>query len=49
MIQKTLQYLADKTIVRLGATSDDDMFQFYYEFGIWLDNFAINYFGIYLD
>lgn len=49
MIRKILQYLADKTIVSLGKETDDDMFQFHYEFGIWLDNFAVNYFNIYLE
>lgn len=48
MKEKALQYLADKIIVKLQNTTDDDMFQFYYEIGIWLDNVAINYFNIFL-
>lgn len=44
-----LQSIANHIIKKLGETSDDDMFQFYYDMGLMLDTIAINYFDIYLD
>lgn len=44
-----LQSIANHIIKKLDETSDDEMFQFYYDMGLMLDSFAINYFDIYLD
>ena len=44
-----LQTIADHIIKKLETTSDDEMFQFYYDMGLMLNSFAINYFDIYLD
>ena len=46
---KILQKFADLIITRLENSNDDDIFQFYYELGIWFDSLCINYFDIYLD
>lgn len=44
-----LQYIANAIIKKMENTTHDDVFDFYYEFGMWLDNVAVNTFGIYLD
>jgi hypothetical protein len=49
MINKTLQSIADKIIVKLAGASNDDIFNFYLELGMWYDDFCITYFDLYLD
>lgn len=44
-----LQRIANSVISKMETTTNPDVFEFYYEFGIWLDGMAIDYFGIYLD
>jgi hypothetical protein len=48
-MKKPLQYLADSVIREMEKTSNEDLIEFYYEFGIWLDGIAINWFKIYLN
>ena len=48
-MKKFLQSIADHIIKKLGETSDNEMFHFYYDMGLMLNSFAINYFDIYLD
>lgn len=50
MKRKILQYLADYVIEKLETSLENDrMFNFYLEMGLWLDNYAVNVFNIYLD
>lgn len=48
-MKNLLQRLADSVIRGMEKTASEDVFDFYYEFGMWLDNVAIQYFGIYLE
>jgi len=48
-MKKFLQRIADSVIRRMENTTNEDLFEFYYEFGMWLNGFAIKRFDIYLD
>ena len=48
MFEELLQYIADKVIIKLNETIDNDEFNFYYQFGLSLNNLSINYFDFYL-
>ena len=49
MKNKVLQSIADGIIKKLANASNDDMFNFYLEIGMWYDNFCVNTFDLYLD
>ncbi len=49
MVKKILQHIADYIIRSMSKVKDDELFRIYYEMGIWLDDFTIRKFNIYLD
>jgi hypothetical protein len=50
MRRKILQYLANYIIEALEDNIENErVFYFYLEMGMWLDNYAVNVFDIYLD
>lgn len=49
MKRKILQKIADIIIIRLEKATEDDIFNFHYVLGIWLDNFCVVHMDIYLD
>ena len=49
MKRKILQKIADRIISKLEKTTDDELFNFYLELGVWYDDFCINTFEVYLD
>lgn len=49
MIKKLLQILADITIKMISKTKDEKDLELIFSFGLYLDDFAIRNFKIYLD
>ena len=49
MKTKILQSIADGIINKIDNAANLETFDFYYELGLWFDNFCINYFDIYLN
>lgn len=49
MKKKFLQSIADKIIEKLETTNEKELFDFYYELGMWFDSFCVNTLKIYLD
>lgn len=49
MKRKLLQLIADKVINKLENSTNLDSFDFFYDFGIWLNEYCIIYYDIYLD
>jgi hypothetical protein len=45
-MENMLQYIADKIIDKLEKTNTQDIFDFYFELGLWLDRFSMYYFKI---
>lgn len=49
MKRKLLQSVADFILRKINKAESEDAIQFYYEFGIWIDRLAIDYFDISLE
>lgn len=49
MIKKSLQLIADKLIIKLSNSNNEEEFNHYYNLGMMLNDFSINVFDIYLD
>lgn len=49
MKDKVLQPFAELILRELNKSTNKDVINFYFELGIWFDNFCIKYFNLYLD